>query len=96
MRKIWLIVILIISLTCKSDEQIKPDQDNSLEPKSSGEIVKHTYYSIGYSEENEQANWVYYELTLELINGIQGRTDDFREDPLVSTGSASLDRFRKL
>ena len=61
-----------------------------LEPKSAGEIVKHTYYSLAYSEENEQAYWVYYQLTPEEINGSQSRTDDFRPDPLISTGSATL------
>ena len=52
--------------------------------------VKHTYYTLSYSEENEQAYWVYYELTPQLISGTQSRTDDFRADPMVSTGSASL------
>ena len=33
---------------------------------------------------------MYYQITPELINGSQARTDDFRPDPLVSTGSASL------
>ena len=28
MKKIWLLVILIISLSCKSDDQTKPNQDN--------------------------------------------------------------------
>jgi len=90
MRKIWLLLILTISLSCKSDDQIKPNQDNSLQPKSAGEIVKHTYYTLAYSEENEQALWVYYQLTPEFINGTQSRTDDFRPDPLISTGSATL------
>lgn len=90
MQKIWLLVILIFSLSCQSDDQVKPNQDNSLEPKSDGEIVKHTYFTLAYSGENEQAYWVYYHLTPELINGPQDRTDDFRSDPLVSSGSASL------
>lgn len=33
---------------------------------------------------------MYYELTPELISGTQSRTDDFRADPLVSTGSDTL------
>lgn len=94
MQKIWLLVILIISLSCKSDDQIKPNQDNSLEPKSGGEIVKHTYYSLAYSEENEQAYWAYYQLTPEFINGGQARTDDFRADPAISTGSAALSDYK--
>lgn len=37
---------------------------------------------------------MYYQLTPELINGSQARTDDFRADPAVSTGSASLDDYK--
>ncbi len=63
-------------------------------PKSEGEIIKHTYYTLSYSEENEQAYWVYYELTPEMVNGSEARTDDFRSDPNVSTGSADLEDYR--
>ncbi len=63
-------------------------------PESEGEIIKHTYYTLSYSEENEQAFWVYYELTPELVNGSISRTDNFRPDPKVSTGSAELDDYK--
>lgn len=42
------------------------------------------------SEEHEQPYWVYYQLELKEVNGSAERTDDFREDPLVSSGSATL------
>jgi endonuclease G len=91
MKKIFLLLIIIIlSISCKSDDGVLPNDITSFEPKSNGEIVRHNYYTLAYSEEHEQAYWVYYELTTELINGTQSRTDDFRADPLVSTGSASL------
>lgn len=51
-------------------------------------------YTLAYSEADEQAYWVFYHLTPELINGSQSRTDDFRADPLVSTGSATLDDYK--
>lgn len=89
MRKFLLLLAFIIATSCKSDD-IQPSATGSLEPKSSGEIVKHTYYTLAYSEEHEQAFWVYYVLTSDFINGTVSRTDDFRPDPLVSTGSASL------
>lgn len=89
MRKFLLLLVFIIAASCKSDD-IQPSDTGSLEPKSSGEIVKHTYYTLAYSEEHEQAFWVYYVLTPDFINGTVSRTDDFRPDPLVSTGSASL------
>lgn len=94
MRKIFLLFVFILSISCKSADNIQPNEVISFEPHSSGEIVKHTYYTLSYSEENEQAYWVYYELTSTFINGPQSRTDDFRADPLVSTGSASLDDYK--
>ncbi len=54
------------------------------------EVIKHTYYTLSYSEPHEQAEWVYYELTPSLINGNTSRTNNFRPDPKVSTGSAQL------
>lgn len=89
MRKFLLFFVFIIAISCKS-EDVQPSATGNFEPKSSGEIVKHTYYSLAYSEDDEQAYWVFYQLTPELINGTQSRTDDFRADPLVGSGSASL------
>ena len=89
MRKFLLFFIFLIAISCKSDD-VQPSKTVGFEPNSPGEVVKHTYYTLAYSEDNEQAYWVYYQLTPELINGTQSRTDDFRADPLVSTGSASL------
>ncbi len=63
-------------------------------PYSEDEIIKHTYYTLGYSEQHEQAAWVYYELTPEMVNGTATRSDKFREDPFVSTGSATLADYR--
>ena len=53
------------------------------------EIVRHKGYTLGYSEEHEQARWVAYELTEVEVNGTVERTDRFRIDPSVSTGSSS-------
>jgi endonuclease G len=65
-----------------------------LTPKySKGEIVKHTYYTLSYSEENEQPYWVFYKLTPDFLNSSIDRTDDFRPDPSVSSGSAALSDY---
>ena len=59
-------------------------------PKSDGKIVEHTYYTLSYSEEDEQAEWVYYVLTPEMVSGNAKRSDDFREDNQVVSRSAAL------
>lgn len=52
-------------------------------------IITHTGYSLLYSEANEQANWVAYELTKDETNRVFDRTDKFIPDPLVKTGTAN-------
>jgi endonuclease G len=85
---ITIILILILSVSIASSAQ-------ELLPTSTiGQIVRHTYYTLSYSEPNEQAEWVYYELTPALIQGKQARTDDYRPDSLVSTVSAQLEDYR--
>jgi len=54
------------------------------------QIIKHSYYILSYLEEHEQAEWVTYKLTSEMITGNISRTDNFRVDTDVTTGSATL------
>ena len=56
-------------------------------------IIKHSYYTLSYSEKDEQAKWVSYKLTPSFLNKIK-RTNNFREDPLVSGGSATLADYK--
>jgi len=63
-------------------------------PQSKGEIVDHTYYSLSYAEEHEQAEWVHYKLNPTMLKGVTPRKDRFKSDTLVSTGSASLADYR--
>lgn len=63
-------------------------------PASEGQLVHHHNYSLAYSEEHEQALWVFYELERHETHAIAKRKDDFRQDPLVRTGSASLADYK--
>ncbi len=54
------------------------------------QIVNHKYYSLSYSESNEQPEWVAYLLTAQMAKPKVKRKDNFRADPMVSTGSAEL------
>ena len=54
------------------------------------EIISHMAYTLSYSEEHEQAFWVAYTLTSEQASADMERTDDYRADPAVENGSASL------
>jgi endonuclease G len=59
-------------------------------PKSDGDIIEHSYYTLSYSEFHEQAEWIHYKLDSSMIFGNIDRTDDFRKDLKVITGSAAL------
>tara|TARA_Y100000588_G_C14170832_1_gene889073 strand:- start:46 stop:765 length:720 start_codon:yes stop_codon:yes gene_type:complete len=64
-------------------------------PSSNGELVTHNYYSISYSEQHEQAEWVFYEIKKERVLGLVSRTDDFRIDEKISSKSATLFDYRR-
>ena len=58
-------------------------------------ILSYTGFDLAYNEENEQAAWVAYVLTRdEIESGIVERSDNFRSDTNLSTGSASLADYR--
>ncbi|MEC7755583.1 DNA/RNA non-specific endonuclease [Roseivirga sp. UBA1976] len=58
-------------------------------------IIERPYYTLRYNEDHEQAMWVAYKLVADSLNRPTfDRADDFREDPRVRTGSASLADYR--
>lgn len=52
-------------------------------------VIHHSYYSLAYNEEHEQADWIAYELTKEQLKvpNVE-REREFRPDDDVPTGSA--------
>lgn len=85
--RLTIVCLLVFSCCFLKAQELLPTS-------TTGQIVKHTYYTLSYSETHEQAEWVYYELTSDLIQGSQARTDNFREDPFVTSGSAQLTDYR--
>jgi len=85
MKRLFLIFFPFIPVLVLAQEYL---------PVSSGEIIKHTYYTLSYNEAHEQANWVSYHLTSAMEKGKEKRTDNFRTDPSVSTGSATLNDYK--
>jgi len=57
------------------------------------QIISHTAYTLN-NERHEQASWVAYRLTSSHIAGTIGRTNDFRGDYKVATGSSSLSDYK--
>ena len=70
-------------------------QDLSPRPINGEQLVTHLGYSLSYNEKHEQANWVFYELTIDEVLGSIKRKDQFRADPNIKTGSASLSDYKR-
>ncbi len=65
-------------------------------PVPATEMVRHTYFTLSYNEKYEEANWVYYTLTDSMVmNGREERSNQFKVDPLVPTGSAKSSDYTK-
>ncbi|MDP3644022.1 MAG: DNA/RNA non-specific endonuclease [Bacteroidota bacterium] len=65
-------------------------------PVPTKDLVKHAYYVLSYNEMYEQANWVYYSLTDSMVlHGGEERSNSFRMDKLVVSGSAKSSDYTK-
>lgn len=76
----------------KNIKKPKEEPDGLEIPKSpyKDEIIKHSYFTLAYVEEYEQARWVAYKLTSKNLEKNVNRADErFYPDDKVSTGSAS-------
>ncbi len=51
-------------------------------------VISHSAMSLVYSEEHEQAKWVAHIISPEILTGKVTRTNDFRVDSKILTGSA--------
>lgn len=94
---IALVVVFINTLQGPPPRRIeKPTSAafNHLPTTKNGKIIEHHYFTLSYVEKYEQAEWVAYELTkARIVNGNLERSDDFRPDPSIPTGSATPEDY---
>ena len=90
-----LIVMLFSGFSCNK-EKTEFSQEYLEIPQTNGnQIIQRAGYSLSYNEKHEQADWVAYVLTKEEAESdLAERTDDFREDPDIITGSATPDDYK--
>lgn len=67
---------------------------NLLPTSTTKQIINHTYYSLSYDEEYEQAEWVAYELKSSYLKNNDFKRPYFIEDNMVSSGSADWRDYR--
>ncbi|MEM0519511.1 DNA/RNA non-specific endonuclease [Aequorivita flava] len=68
--------------------------DTFLPASTTGEIVKHNFYTLSYSEEHEQAEWVAYELKKSDLSKNEFERPYFIEDKKVETRSADWRNYK--
>lgn len=62
---------------------------------TTGQIIHHNFYSLSYSEADEQAEWVAYELTKAQVRSSDFKRPYFEVDPAVKTKSAHWKNYKK-
>ena len=58
------------------------------------QIVKHNGFTLSYSEKHEQPWWVAYDLDEKEIRGKVKRSNKFKIDPFIKSGSATLKDYK--
>ncbi|MBT8230910.1 MAG: DNA/RNA non-specific endonuclease [Bacteroidia bacterium] len=70
-------------------EEFNPDKIDYLPSGHRNDVVHHNYYSLGYNENHEQADWVAYRLTKESIQAPNVKRErNYRPDYSVKSRSA--------
>ena len=81
LTKFWATITILVVSICSYSQC-----DNLLPISTTGQVIHHTYYCLSYDENHEQAEWTYHVLISGMLNGSTSRTDNFREDPNITTG----------
>ncbi len=84
-----------IPIDSPEDAQSSPYDNLKLGiPAMTDVVIDRRGYALGYSEKHEQPLWVTYRLSAaEADGGTAKRSDDFRIDPYISTGSARAEDY---
>lgn len=101
---------LIIALTCtfcknkSADLQVNKNQSVNLVSNDSfdylplstyNQVITHSFYTLSYAEQYEQAEWVAYELKPTAGNNKHYKRPFFIQDALVKTESADWRNYKK-
>ena len=103
--RLFFMMMGIVLFGCKMDNQERTElpqeikrqtvaKDFDFYPTSTtNQIIKHDFYRLSYSEKNEQAEWVAYELKGNTFQNNYNRPY-FVADPLVKSGSADWKNYK--
>ena len=92
-----LLLFCVVFSCCWAGEQV-PQYDNLSFgiPGKADTIIDRPGYALGYIEYHEQPAWVIYIMTqTEATTKVAKRTNKFRSDPEIPTGSATMGDYRR-
>ncbi|MBC7525310.1 MAG: DNA/RNA non-specific endonuclease [Flavobacterium sp.] len=102
--KIILTLILCVALLdCKNSNFNKENSNqktavstefNFLPTSNTKEIVVHDFYTLSYNEKYEQAEWVAYKLSSDMVSQHHFKRPFFIDDPRVESRSASWKNYK--
>lgn len=80
----------------EANSPVLTDNKNFYLPSTTtGDIIEHDFYTLSYSEEHEQAEWVAYELKKDQLSYTNHKRPYFIDDPEAETGSASWRNYKR-
>ena len=86
----------VVKADAENLEETGKDSIFYLPTNPKGTIVQHKYYALSYVEKYELPEWCAYELTSQRLNTKWvERSNDFRPDGKVKTGSSTPDDYRR-
>jgi len=104
MNKPFIIIavfLLLFLLACQpqTEKQVndtfsqKTQADTLLPTSTTGQVVRHHYYTLSYNEDYENAEWVAYNLSPKQLSNRQIERPYFIRDPKVKTRSAHYKNY---
>lgn len=84
-----------IPVITEENTSSRNEQFDFFPSSTTNQIVHHNYYSLSYSEEHEQAEWVAYALHKKDIAYTNFKRPFFVSDPNVRTTSASWKNYKR-
>lgn len=86
---LMVLATVIIMITKLNNRSVQISTYNYFPLIDSASLVDHTYFSLSYNEDREQADWVAYILSAQSLEPNSERTNRFRVDTNVITGTAN-------
>lgn len=94
MKKHLILILICFGISLYAQQPSKTNDIGLPKITNKDLIVMHLGYTLSYNEKHEQANWVAYELTAKETTKVAERSNDFRPDGAVRTGSATNDDYQ--